>query len=108
MHLAPFFEDRAVDAISREDVADLVAALERKELAPKTIRNIIGTLSALMNFARRRRWASSNPCDGAELPAIPDATEIRFLTLAQVERSRPTRARASSRRSTPPCTARAP
>ena len=85
VHLAPFFGDRAVDAISREDVADLVAELERKNLAPKTIRNILGTMAALMNFARRRRWAGPNPCDGVELPAVPDATEIRFLTLDQVD-----------------------
>jgi integrase len=54
-------------------------------LAPKTVRNIVGTLSALMNFATRRRWASANPCDGAERPTVPDATAIRFLTLAEVD-----------------------
>ena len=57
-------------------------------MAPKSIRNIIGTLSALFNFAKapRRRWASTNPCDGAELPAIADAEEIRFLTRPELER----------------------
>jgi integrase len=85
VHLAPFFGGRALGAIRREDVADLVAELEGKGLAPKSIRNIAGTLSALMNLAVQRRWAPANPCDGVELPAVPDAIEIRFLTLAEVD-----------------------
>jgi integrase len=86
-HLAPFFGDRSMDRIAPEDVADLIAALEAKGLAPKTVHNIIGTLSALFNFAKapRRRWATSNPCNGAELPAIPEASEIRFLTIGQLD-----------------------
>ncbi len=49
---------------------------------------MIGTLSALSNFARspRRRWASTNPCDGAELPPLPEAEEIRFLTRPELGR----------------------
>ena len=71
-----------------DDVADLVATLARKSLAPKSIRNVIGTLSALFNFARgpRRRWAATNPCDGAELPPLPEAEEIRFLTQPQLRK----------------------
>jgi integrase len=87
MHLEPFFGDRAFDAISSEDVADFVTVLEGRELAPKTIRNIVGTLSALFNYAKapRRRWATVNPCEGAELPAVPERSEIRFLDLEEVD-----------------------
>ena len=61
--------------------------LEEKDLAPKTIRNIVATLSALFNFAMapRRRWATSNPCAGVELPAVPETGEIRFLTLDELD-----------------------
>ncbi len=86
VHLAPFFAGRAMDAITTEDVIDLVLLLEEgKELAPKTIRNIVATLSALFNFAMQRRWAIANPCIGVELPAVPESGEIRFLTLDQVD-----------------------
>jgi integrase len=87
VHLAPFFSQRSLDAITPEDVHDLVTVLEGKSLKPKTIRNVIATLSALFTFARapRRAWATSNPCDGLELPAVSDATEIRFLTLDEVD-----------------------
>ncbi len=68
-------------------MADLVAALEAKGLAAKTIRNVIATLSALFNFAMspRRRWATANPCSGVDLPAVLEATEIRFLTVEEVD-----------------------
>jgi integrase len=87
-HLAPFFADRPVDRIDADDVADLIATLEAKGLSPKTIRNVIGTLSALFNFAKapRRRWATHNPCDGAELPEIQETDEIRFLTFAELDK----------------------
>jgi integrase len=88
VHLEPFFRGRSLDSIQSEDVLDLVGALEAKGLAVKTIRNIVATLSALFNFAQgpRRRWVSTNPCAGLELPAVPDQTEIRFLTLEEVDR----------------------
>ena len=87
VHLAPFFGGRSLQAIRAEDVLDLVAALEAKGLAPKTIRNIVGTLSALFNFALapQRGWATVNPCQGLELPAVRATTEIRFLTFDEVD-----------------------
>jgi integrase len=87
VHLAPFFGERSVESITHHDVADLVAVMEARGLAPKSIANYIGTLSALFNFAAepRRGWATSNPCRGAELPAIPECKEIRFLELDEVD-----------------------
>jgi integrase len=87
VHLAPFFAGRSLGSIKSADVEDLISTLEGKELAPKTIRDIVATLSALFNFAKapRRRWAAENPCEGVELPAVPERTEIRFLTLEEVD-----------------------
>jgi integrase len=87
VHLDPFFGERSLDSISSADVLDLVSTLEEKDLSPKTIRNIVATLSALFNFAKapQRRWATQNPCEGVELPAVPESTEIRFLTLEEVD-----------------------
>jgi integrase len=86
VHLAPFFRGKTLDAIRHEDVLNLVAALEAKRLSPKSIRNIVATLSSLYRFAMqpRRGWATSNPCEGVELTAVPEMTEIRFLTLEEV------------------------
>jgi integrase len=86
-HLRPFFASRSMQSITAEDVADLVDVLDGKGLAPKTIKNAIATLSALFTFAMapRRRWATHNPCVGAELPAVHEAAEIRFLTIDELD-----------------------
>ncbi len=88
VHLAPFFGERGMDTIEPEDVIDLVALLERSGRAPATVRRIIATLSGLFVFAKApyRRWATVNPCEGIDLPALREPTEIRYLTLPQVDR----------------------
>ena len=93
--LAPFFAGRSLDAIRPEDIADLVALMRAgqrpgglrrtKPLAPKTIRNAIGTLSALYAYAQRRGWATANPVSDVELPRVAPSDEIRFLEPAEVE-----------------------
>ena len=87
VHLVPFFASRSFGSIRSEDVLDLVAVLEDKGLSPKSIHNVIATLSGLFKFAKapQRRWAAENPCEGLELPAIPGSEEIRFLTLEEVD-----------------------
>jgi integrase len=80
VHLAPFFGERSLDSIRRGDVEGLIGVMEGRGLAPKTIRNVIATLSALLG-----RYAGSNPCDGIELPAVPEQTDIRFLTPEEVD-----------------------
>lgn len=87
VHLHPFFRNRPVDAIEADDVIALMGALERRGLAPKTVRDILATLAALFNFAKapQRRYAFTNPCEGIELPAVPEPQEVRFLTLDEID-----------------------
>lgn len=72
--------------MTREDVEDLRTLLEGK-VGPKSVRNYMGTLSALYRFAMNpsRKWANVNPCEGIELPEVPENEEIRFLQLPEVE-----------------------
>ncbi|MGB7159803.1 MAG: site-specific integrase, partial [Tepidisphaeraceae bacterium] len=88
VHIVPFLRDRPVHLITPDDIATLIDILERKDLASRTIRGIVGTVSALFNFALapQRRWVATNPCQGIELPAIPDPVEVRYLTLPEVDR----------------------
>jgi integrase len=87
VHIEPYFADRALSTITPQEINDFVIVLEGKHLAAKTIRNVVATLSALFNFARspQRNWTSGNPCDGVELPAVPDNHDIRFLTLNDLD-----------------------
>lgn len=82
-----------------------MSVLEGKDLAPRTIRGVISTISALFNFAMtpQRRWVRANPCHGIELPAIPEPAEIRYLTPRSTASSptpNPATARNSTTRST--------
>jgi integrase len=80
VHLEPFFGERSIDSIRQEDVEGLIGVMEGKGRSPKTVRNVVATLSALLG-----RYAASNPCEGLELPAVPEQTEIRFLTPEEVD-----------------------
>ena len=72
-----------------------MSRMRKAGLSDKTVRNYVGALRALFNFAadRRRRWATRNPIADIELPRAPTYTEIRYLTSdevwALVEAARP-------------------
>ena len=61
--------------------------LESKQLSPKSIANYFGTIAAMLKWASRppRRWIPANPCDGVELPGVPETDEIQFLDEAEWE-----------------------
>lgn len=86
VHFVPFFEDRGVATITREEVEDLRTLLEAK-LCAKSVHNYMGTLSAMFKYAtsRKPKLASLNPCEDVELPEVAENDEIRFLTLEEVE-----------------------
>jgi integrase len=86
VHLEPYFGERGIATVTREDVEDLRTVLEGK-VGPKSVRNYLGTLSALYRYAMNpaRKWANVNPCEGVELPDVPDSVEIRYLELDQVD-----------------------
>lgn len=85
VHLVPFFGERQLDRIKPEDVDDLMRLLRSRGCSPKTIRNYVGTLSALFNYAEQKGWASGNPCRYVELPAHERSDDIRFLDPDEVE-----------------------
>jgi integrase len=85
--LDPQLGDRSLDAIRPEDVEELMRAMVKAGVGAKSIRNYIGTLSALYKFALhpRRRWATVNPVEAIGLPPNVENTEIRYLTVHEVE-----------------------
>jgi integrase len=87
VHLAPYFDGRSIDSITFENVESLVALMEGKSLSAKSIENYVGILSAMLKWAALppRRWIPGNPCEGVELPGVPDVEEIRYLDAAEWE-----------------------
>lgn len=85
--IEPHLRGRAFASVRPEDVEDLMRAMTAEGVGAKSIRNYIGTLSAMYRYAMhpRRRWASTNPCEVIDLPALSASTEIRYLTMPQVE-----------------------
>jgi hypothetical protein len=112
VHLLPSFQGKSIDAISFDDVTDFVATLDGNGLSPKSVRNYVGTLSAMLAWAAAapRFCIPRNPCEGVELPDREDREEIRFLDDAETDtilrngrsaRTRRLTARARVRRGTP-------
>ena len=82
----PTLGGRSLDRISEGDVEHAMARMRTAGLSDKSVRNYVGVLRALFNFAadRRRRWATRNPVADIELPRAPTYTEIRYLTSDEV------------------------
>ena len=70
VHVAPFFKEKPIDRVSHSDVTRFLVALRRKDLKPKTARNVLSTLHSLFELALRRRWVSANPCKLVEAPVV--------------------------------------
>ncbi len=85
--IEPQLGGRALDKIRPEDVEDLMRAMSKAGVGVKSVRNYIGTLSAIFRFAMhpRRKWATSNPCEMIDLLPVRTSEEIRFLTTAEVD-----------------------
>jgi integrase len=85
--IEPHLGGRAFASVRPEDVEEVMRAMTADGVGAKSIRNYVGTLSAIYRYAMhpRRRWASTNPCEMVDLPALPESTEIRYLTMPQVQ-----------------------
>ena len=73
----PALSTRSLDRITESDVEHAMARMRAAGLSDKTVRNYVGALRALFNFAcdRRRRWATRNPIADIELPKAPSYTD---------------------------------
>jgi integrase len=58
-----------------------MAAKLQAGLAPKSVRNYLGLLHSLFEYAERRDWAPGNPCRLVDRPGEEEAdSDIRFLS----------------------------
>lgn len=73
-----------VDKLDYRLIAHWVKSMMAKGLAPKTVHNVHGLISAAMNTAEMLGYISRNPCRGVQLPPIEKAEdEAMFLTHAE-------------------------
>lgn len=85
--IEPYLGGRALASVRPEDVENMMRAMTAEGVGAKSIRNYLGTLSAMYRYAMhpRRRWASTNPCEMIDLPVLPACTEVHYLTMPQVK-----------------------
>lgn len=85
-HIDPLLGDLRVSHFVDDDVRRLVDRMTASGKAPKTIRNVAGTLHSVLALAVTERLIERNPCDMARLPAVHQSQDIRFLTAPELER----------------------
>lgn len=62
VHVAAFFKETPVNRIGATDVERLIATLRKKQLAPKMIKIVLGSLHSVFDYALRKGWVAENPC----------------------------------------------
>jgi integrase len=84
-HIEPSLGRLPASSVDERDIAGLIDRLVRVGRAPKTIRNVLGTMHSLMDLALREGLITRNPCRFAEVPRDDRDPEIRFLTPYELE-----------------------
>jgi integrase len=85
IHLVPFFGDKDLDRVTREDVERLLAKWHRDRLAPKSACNFLSFLHSVCEHAVKRGQLADNPVRHVERPSKPEGEEVHFLSLDELE-----------------------
>ncbi len=85
IHLSPFFGTTPLDEIDVAQVESFVYAKQHEGRAPKSILNYLGLLHAIFGHGLKRDWCTHNPVTLVEKPRVPRHTDIRFLSLEELE-----------------------
>lgn len=94
IHLTPFFGDTPIQAIDARRIEAFAAHLLTKKgqgrrggetLSPKSVRNYMGSLSALLNFAVRKKWIVGSPMSAVDLPSSGADAPLEELTFLEPE-----------------------
>jgi len=83
--IIPFFGERKLYKIGREEVQCFINSLLKQGLSPGTVRNIYNVLHAVMKKAKEYDYVSTNPCEGIWLPKMKKK-EARLHTLWEQKR----------------------
>ena len=86
IHLAPFFAGRTLDRIGRREVQGLIAHMTKTGSSAKTVRNALGILHSIFEYARREEWVVVNPCTLVDKPRVSERDpDIHFLEPEEIE-----------------------
>jgi integrase len=81
LHIRHAIGHIALEDFGYREIIRWIKGLSSKGIAPKSIHNMHGLLSAAMNTAERLQYITRNPCRGVPLPALDRVDDgARFLT----------------------------
>lgn len=85
VHLVSFFGSRPLVEIDIPLVEAFIYAKLDEGKAPKSIRNYLGLLHSILDHGVKRGWCSTNPVALVEKPRSDRNSDIRFLSVAELE-----------------------
>jgi integrase len=86
VHVAPFFGEKQIADITKEDVEEFIAVCLDHDQSIKSTRNYLGFLHSVFDFALRKGWVVANPCKAVEKPeGAEEDQDIRFLDQAELD-----------------------
>ncbi|HEY3505783.1 MAG TPA: tyrosine-type recombinase/integrase [Actinocatenispora sp.] len=83
-HICPAFGDKPLDAVSREDIKALIAAM-RRIVGPSRVHTAHLVISAVFHEAVLDKRLAETPCVDIPLPEIVSDTTFIFPTAAQLD-----------------------
>jgi hypothetical protein len=86
-HLLPVFGPRRIAAISTDDLAEFLLALQQRRCSPRTAANALATLHMIVRYARRHDWIAADPVEKLEADERPRVLDRRHRG-SDVRRSR--------------------
>ena len=84
-HLAPYFGTKPLGKITADDVEAFIAAKRKEGQSVKSTLNYIGLLHGICEQGQRKGWCATNPVKHAEKPRKPRSTELRYLSVEELE-----------------------
>jgi site-specific recombinase XerD len=86
IHLLDFFGEKPIHEISKTDIERFVEDRLRQGQSVKSVRNYLGLLHSILEFALRRGWVASNPCKLVDKPQPPEVdADVHFLDRSELD-----------------------
>jgi integrase len=85
LHVVPFFGETRLDAMTLPHVREFMKTLLAKDLAPKTVLNIMVVLKEMLKHAIQWGYLDANPAQYAERPR-GEEQEMEILTPPEIRR----------------------
>lgn len=86
VHVAPFFGEKQIADVTKEDIDEFVAVCLDHDQSVKSTRNYLGFLHSIFDFALHKGWVVANPCKAVEKPEAGGGDQdIRFLDQTELD-----------------------